>query len=91
MNPIAPGVQVPQADTLTAREAAQNVMRRIQGYGRNRCAVFIDRAGGLRVRQAHIKIPDSFQPIRMVGMFTGSTPFDALVVSCSSAGFRSNK
>jgi hypothetical protein len=27
----------------------------------------------------------------MVGMFTGSTPFEALVVSCSSAGFRSNK
>lgn len=91
MNPIAPGVQVPQSSELTAIEAAQNVMRRIQGYGRNRCVVFVDRAGGLRVRQAHIKIPESFQPIKVIGMFTGSTPFEALVVSCLDHGLRSEK
>ncbi len=88
MSPIAPGVQVPVAASMTAREAAQNVVRRIQGYGRNRCAVFIDRAGGLRVRQAHIKIPESFQPIDLIGMFTGSTPIDAIELSCSRHGFR---
>lgn len=91
MNPIAPGVQVPQADSLTAMEAAQNVMRRIQGYGRNRCVVFVDRAGGLRVRQAHITIPESFQPIQIIGMFTGSTPFESLVVSCLSHGLRASR
>lgn len=88
MTSIAPGVQVPVAASLTAREAAQNVVRRIQGYGRNRCAVFVDRAGGLRVRQAHIKIPESFQPIRMIGMFTGSTPIAAIELAALSHGFR---
>ncbi len=88
MTTIAPGVQVPVAANLTAREAAQNVVRRIQGYGRNRCAVFVDRAGGLRVRQAHIKIPESFQPIRMIGMFTGSTPIAAIELAALSHGFR---
>lgn len=88
MTTIAPGVQVPVAANLTAREAAQNVMRRIQGYGRNRCVVFVDRAGGLRVRQAHNKIPESFQPVKVIGMFTGSTPFESLVVSCLDYGLR---